>query len=27
VEEFSVYRRRGFEHFPIMARLSINRKD
>jgi len=27
VEEFSIYRRRGFEHFPIMARLSINRKD
>ncbi|MRG46388.1 hypothetical protein GFS24_14795 [Chitinophaga sp. SYP-B3965] len=27
VEDFAIYRRRGFEHFPIMARLSINRKD
>lgn len=27
VEDFSIYRRHGFEHFPIMARLSLNRKD
>lgn len=27
VEDFAIYRRRGFEHFPIMARLSLNRKD
>lgn len=23
VEDFSIYRRKGFEHFPVMARLSI----